>query len=121
MEVMCDECGNAIAPRSKANVWAEGRVVCTPCLRRLRSAASRAANLLAMVGSAGAPWAVRDSSRQRGPYRTEDLVALLRGGQVGWRCEVWREGMASWSPVARLFTMPELADGRLELRDFRPG
>jgi ribosomal protein L37AE/L43A len=117
----CSQCGKDIAARAKANVWAERRVVCTPCLHRLRSAASRVANLLAMAGRACAPWTVCDDSRQHGPYRTEDLIALLRGGQVGWGCQVWREGMAKRSPVARLFTAAELADGRLELRDFGQG
>jgi hypothetical protein len=121
MEVRCDDCGKTISSRAKANVWAESRVVCTPCLLRLRSAASRAAISLAVAGRALSPWMVRDGPRQHGPHGTEDLISLLGTGRVGWDCEVWRDGMAAWAPVGRLFTIPELANGRVELRDFGQG
>ena len=74
-----------------------------------------------MIGRGFAPWSVRSGGQERGPFDTGQLLQLLANGQVSWSSDVWREGMRAWTPVARLFTIPELTGGRLELRDLGQG
>jgi hypothetical protein len=47
------------------------------------------------------------------------LIDLLRTKQVDWMWNVWREGMGKWVPAA--FTIPELSNGKIELRDHGQG
>lgn len=120
MEVICQKCSKPISNRARANVM-DGMTICTPCQKEVKSAIARHQNLLRMIGKAFTPWTVRDGSRQIGPFPTAHLIELLRRGAISWDVEVQREGMKGWTPVARLFTIPELADGRLELREFGQG
>jgi hypothetical protein len=41
VEETCEECGNVITRRAKANVWKGEKVVCTPCLKKLELAGWR--------------------------------------------------------------------------------
>jgi len=49
------------------------------------------------------------------------MIQLLGRNKIDWSASIWREGMAKWLPAGRLFTMPELHNGKLELRDFGQG
>jgi len=121
MDTTCEKCGKTISRRARANVWEGQCIVCTPCLGELKTAELRAANLAAMVGYSGRGWLIHDGRGQRGPYTTAQLIELLRAGRVKWEWQIWRDGMTKWVPIARLFTVPELSKGRIELRDFGQG
>jgi GYF domain 2 len=56
-----------------------------------------------------------------GPYPTAQMIELLNSRRIDWAWNIWREGMTRWTPVARLFTIPELSNGKIELRDFGQG
>lgn len=72
-----------------------------------------------LTGKDDADWLVHDGNQQWGPYPTDRLIELLKQGQVDWLWNIWREGMANWTPAARLFTIPELSkDGQIRLRAF---
>src|SRR4051794_11180919 len=120
-ETVCDNCGKPISRRAKANVWNGDKVVCTPCLRELENAVLRAQNLLGMIGKVFTPWLVHDGKRELGPFTTDQLIDQLKRGKVDWMWNTWREGMKSWTPVARLFVAAALGRGRIELRDFGQG
>lgn len=121
MDETCQQCGKTISRRAKANIWQGEKVVCTPCLRQLESDVEWRKNLLLMVGRVGLPWMVKDGGKQHGPYTTAQLKELLRHEKIDWMAGIRREGMKEWKPAARLFTMPDLSDGRLELRDLGQG
>lgn len=56
--------------------------------------------------SGGALWHLAVSGRQYGPYDAETLRAMVTAGQVSpSEALVWRDGMASWLPLAQV---PEL-------------
>lgn len=121
MDEVCQNCGKIISRRMKANIWDGERVVCTACLHVLQGAVVRRQVGVRLAGQSGADWLIYDGSRQSGPYPTQRLIEMLRGQQVRWEWHIWREGMEKWKPAMSLFTIPELADGRLELRDFGQG
>src|SRR5438552_2546512 len=108
MEETCQECGTTISRRARANVWNGERIVCTPCLKKLQAAVQRQQVACQMAGKCGFPWLVYDGRGQHGPYSTEQLIQLLRGGRVEWEWTVWRDGMKAWKSAANLFTIPEL-------------
>lgn len=117
----CSKCGKSISRRAKANIWNGEQIVCTPCLRDLEAEAAWHKNLLLMIGRAGTPWLVHDGRKQHGPYTTAQMIELLRIGKVAWEHRIRRDGMKEWKQAMSLFTIPDLADGRLELRDFGQG
>ncbi len=51
-------------------------------------------------------WFVADNGGQRGPLLREDLVALIRSGQVSQGALVWRHGFKEWQPLAAHFDFP---------------
>jgi hypothetical protein len=125
---VCQKCGKAISRRAKANVWNGAHIVCTSCLHELEGEIRRGQAAIGIAGRSGAAWLVHDGAKQWGPYPTEQLIELLRTGRVDWPWNVWRDGMWKWTPAGQLFTMPELSNGRIELRDhghgdgtYRPG
>ena len=123
MDEICQDCGKTISRRARANVWNGDRIVCSRCYKVRKQRAdfeSRVPALrVAMVGWPDKPWIVHDGRQQSGPFTTDQLIALLRAGQVDWLWSVWREGMKEWKKPASLFTMPELtAGGEIRLRDF---
>jgi hypothetical protein len=121
VDEVCQKCGKVIGPRAKANVWDGRLVVCTSCLHALEKDVRRAEAAVGIAGRAGAPWLVHDGRQQWGPYPTEQMIGLLKSGQVDWLWKVWRDGMWKWTPAAQLFTIPELSNGRIELRDHGQG
>ena len=121
VDEICQDCHKPISSRAKANVWKSGRIVCTRCLREREVQASRQQNAVRMAGVAGSPWLVQNGRQQLGPYPTAQLIDLLRAKRVDWLWNLRREGMEKWTPAARLFTTPELSNGRIELRDFGQG
>lgn len=121
MDVACDECGATISSRAKANVWNGEKVVCTPCLKELQGAERRAQAAFYLAGKPGTSWTVRGGGKQYGPYPTSQLIELLRQGRVDWMWDIRRDGMKAWKKAANLFTIPELSNGRIELRDFGQG
>src|SRR6266568_3735633 len=121
MNEHCQKCGKEIAQRAKANVWQEQWVVCTACLRELKDEVKHQTAIASIAGMGGAPWLVHDGRKQWGPYSTDQLIELLTKGQVDRFWNVWREGMRKWMPVGQLFTVPELSNGKVELRDFGQG
>ncbi|HEY8749351.1 MAG TPA: DUF4339 domain-containing protein [Tepidisphaeraceae bacterium] len=121
MDEVCQRCGKTISRRAKANVWNGSMVVCTPCRRDLEAETQRGAAAIAMAGTAGAAWLVYDGTRQYGPFPTAQLVELLSSGRVNFLWQIWRDGMSQWRAAGQLFTIAELSNGRIELRDFGQG
>jgi hypothetical protein len=121
MDEVCEQCGATISRRARANVWNDEKVVCTSCLKELQGAERRTEAAHALAGKPGAPWLVRHGQNQQGPYPTEQLIELLRRGRVDWLWEIKRDGMTAWKKAANLFTIPELSNGKIELRDFGQG
>lgn len=121
MEESCQQCGKTISRRAKANVWGGERIVCTPCLKELEGAERRQQAAYSLAGKPGTPWTVSGGGKRHGPFPTNELIELLRQGRVDWMWDVWRDGMTAWRKAANLFTIPELSDGRIELRDFGQG
>jgi hypothetical protein len=121
MDQTCHKCGKSISRRAKSYVWNGQLVVCTSCLQVLEGERRRGQAAIGIAGKAGAPWLVYDGSKQWGPYPTEQLKELLAAGRVDRMWNVWREGMGKWTPAGRLFTIPELSRGKIELRDFGQG
>lgn len=123
MDVTCQECGKIVTRKAKANVWKGERVVCTGCLKRLecQDPERLRAAVAKTIGRAGAPWLVHDGQEQHGPYTTEQMIELLQCGRVDWLWNIWQEGMTRWRAAGNLFTIPQLANGRFELRDFGQG
>lgn len=121
VEQTCRKCRKIISRRAKANIWNGKQVVCTDCLHKLQREDRRHEVAIGLAGQAGADWLVHDGSKQWGPYPTAQLIELLRSKRVDWQWNIWRDGMTSWAPAGRLFTIPELSEGKLELRDFRQG
>lgn len=121
MDQHCQKCGKIISRRAKANIWNGQQVVCTDCLHTLEGEARRHQAAIRLAGQAGADWFVHDGNKQWGPYPTVQLIELLRTRRVDWMWNIRREGMTNWTPAARMFTIPELSNGKIELRDFRQG
>jgi hypothetical protein len=121
MDEICEQCGKTITQRAKANLWKGEQVVCTACLNELKSQVQRHQAAVRLAGRAGSAWLVHDGQQQWGPFPTDQIIELLRVGQIDWMWNVWREGMAAWTPAAQFFTAPELSKGRIELRDFGQG
>ncbi len=118
---ICQKCGKPIARRARANVWQGDKIVCTTCINLLKGAERRLAGMQKIAGKAHTPWLIQDGRKELGPLTTVQLIQLLRHRKVDWSANIWREGMTKWLPVGRLFTIPELNDGRLELREFGQG
>jgi hypothetical protein len=121
MDEICQRCGVIITRRAKANVWNGDTVVCTKCLRELETDARRMDAAYGIAGKPHSAWMVHDGRSQHGPYTTAELIELLEWGRVGWDWQIWRDGMRAWSQPMRLFTLPELSNGKIELRDFGQG
>jgi ribosomal protein L37AE/L43A len=121
MDVACEQCGATINRRAKANIWQGEKVVCTACMKDLQGAERRLNAAYVLAGKPGTAWTVRHRGEQYGPYPTDRLIELLRQGRVDWIAEIRRDGMKAWTPAARLFVTPQLANGRIELRDFGQG
>jgi hypothetical protein len=123
VDEVCEDCGNPISRRARANIWNSERVLCTSCYNDRKNRAEFEARVpeirAKMVGWPDKLWLVNDGSRQLGPFSTDQVIELLRAGRIDWLWEVWREGMAAWKPAASLFTNPQLSDdGKLRLREF---
>ena len=121
MEEICQQCEATISKRARANVWQGEKVVCTSCLKSLQAAQRRTEVAIELAGKPGADWIVRNGVDQYGPYPTEQVIEYLRQGRVDWMWDIWRDGMKAWMKAARLFTIPELANGKIELRDMGQG
>jgi hypothetical protein len=117
----CQRCGKTIGFDAEANVWNDEYVVCTPCLDELRESMRQSTPAISFAGMPCAAWLVNDGANQLGPYDTDQLIDLLRAGEVDYGWHVWREGMTSWRKVAQMFTIAELSKGQIELRDHGQG
>jgi hypothetical protein len=121
VDTTCEKCGKTITGRMKANVWKGEMAVCTDCLHILKGAELRKAAAYRIAGQPFTAWLVHDGQQQLGPFTTEEMIDLLGSNQLDWMWNIWRHGMANWTPAARLFTIPELSEGRLELRNHGQG
>ena len=67
---------------AEANVWNGEYVVCTPCLDELRESMRQSTPAISFAGMPCAAWLVNDGANQLGPYDTDQLIDLLRAGEV---------------------------------------
>ena len=122
MDTACEKCGKPISKRAAAHVWNGQTVVCTKCRNELQAEAGRHAAAIGFAGQPHTPWMVFDGKTQYGPYTTEQVIEMLRRGQVDWLWQIWREGMKKWMKIGSLFSMAEMSNsGRIELRDHGQG
>ena len=77
LKIRCRKCGAAISLRGDPTVEGIAGIPRTP-------------------SSSVVEWHVSIEGEQHGPYLTEQMGAMLRGGQVGWEAHVWREGYGDW-------------------------
>ncbi|HUR45015.1 MAG TPA: GYF domain-containing protein [Candidatus Saccharimonadales bacterium] len=47
-------------------------------------------------------WYYAAEGKQAGPVSQEELIALVRSGQINLDSLIWREGMANWQPLREL-------------------
>jgi hypothetical protein len=117
----CQKCGKTISRKAVAHVWQGDKVICTACRNLVRGVERRLQAAYRIAGKPDMPWYVQDGKNQQGPFGTRILIQMLANKQIDWEWSIWREGMIKSVPVARLFTIPELCNGRIELRDFGQG
>jgi len=121
VDELCQRCGSTIGLNAEANIWGGQYIVCTPCLHDLRHDTRRSATAITFAGRPGAAWFVNDATNEHGPYETVQLIEMLRTGRVDYGWHVWRDGMTTWRKVAQMFTIAELTNGQIELRDHGQG
>jgi uncharacterized protein DUF4339 len=121
MDELCQRCGVVLSANAEAHVWNGQYIVCASCVQELQHDANRSATAYTFAGRPGAAWFVKDDKREHGPFETAVLIEMLHEGRVDYGWLLWRDGMTSWRKVAQLFTIADLSNGQIELRDHGQG
>ena len=91
LKIRCRKCGNAIVVRGE---HASGEMQTISSIPPAIEAPPREIE-----------WHVSIDGEQHGPYGSEQMGNMLRGGQLAWDAYVWRESYADWKPAAESDTL----------------